>query len=52
MFEVGIKIINDLIDEDGNLMNLAKLKKYPQLRINFLRFQSVKKMQCRRHGKT
>ena len=29
MFEVGIKTINDLIDEDGNLMNLAKLKKIP-----------------------
>ena len=43
MYEAGIKIINDLIDEDGNLMNLAKLReKYPQLRINFLRFQSIK----------
>ena len=43
MYEAGIKIVNDLMDINGSLMDYATLKgKYPQMRTNFLRFQSIK----------
>ena len=43
LYNAGIKIIDDLVDRDGSLMSLARLnEKYPQVRLDFLRLQSIK----------
>ena len=40
MYEAGIRIVNDLMSIDGNLMTLEELhEKYPVLRIDFLRYE-------------
>ena len=43
MYEAGIKMVDDLMDVNGSLMDYATLReKHPQMRTNFLRFQSIK----------
>ena len=43
MYNAGKKIVDDITDINGSLMDYSSLKeKYPQVRTNFLRFQSIK----------
>ena len=43
MYDAGIKTVDDITDTDGTLLNLCRFRaKYPHVRINFLRLQSLK----------
>ena len=42
MYECGIKTVGDIVSERGTIMNFAEMKrKYPGIRVNFLRFLSI-----------
>ena len=42
MYELGIKVIDDLVAEDGKIMNISQIQqKFPTLHINFLKLHGL-----------